>query len=77
MSLKFGLIEEIIKHVDPHLAIVLLEFYETKEEKVFEPETIRVHKLLVLIKTKIIEYINTECDKINIPQTNKIKEGKF
>ena len=75
-TIKFDLIRSLIKHLDPHLSIVLLEYYENSEHKVFNPDVLHREKLLVLIRTKIIDYIQQECDKINDPVTQKIKLGK-
>lgn len=76
-TIKFDLIKSLIKHLDPHLSIVLLEHYEAQEHKVFHPEVLQREKLLVLIRTKIIDYIQSECDKINDPVTQKIKSGNI
>lgn len=71
--LKFDLIQSILKYVDPHLGILLLEHYENNEKSAFDSQVLNVNKLLVLIRTKIIDYINSECDKIDNEQTKKIK----
>jgi hypothetical protein len=71
--LKFDLIQSILKFVDPHLGILLLEHYENTEKTAFDPQLLNVNKILVLIRTKIIDYINSECDKIDNEQTKKIK----
>lgn len=71
--LKFDLIQSILKYVDPHLGILLLEHYENNEKSAFDSQLLNVNKLLVLIRTKIIDYINSECDKIDNEQTKKIK----
>ena len=76
-TIKFDLIKSLIKHLDPHLSIVLLEHYEAQEHKVFHPEVLQREKLLVLIRTKIIDYIQSECDKFNDPITQKIKSGNI
>ena len=76
-TIKFDLIKSLIKHLDPHLSIVLLEHYEAQEHKVFHPDVLQREKLLVLVRTKIIDYIQQECDKINDPVTQKIKSGPF
>ena len=74
-TIKFDLIKSLTKHLDPHLSIVLLEHYEAQDHKVFHPEVLQREKLLVLIRTKIIDYIQQEYDKINDPVTQKIKSG--
>jgi len=75
-TIKIDLIRSLIKHLDPHLSIVLLEYYENSEHNVFHPAVLQREKFLVLIRTKIIDYIQLECDKINDPVSQKIKLGK-
>lgn len=75
-TLSINLVRSLIAHLDPHLSIVLLEFYENPEHKIVEPEVLQREKLLVLIRTKIIDYIQQECDKINDNTTQKIKAGE-
>lgn len=76
-TIKFDLIKSLIKHLDPHLSIVLLENYEAAEHKVFPEELVQREKLLVLIRTKIIDYIQSECDRLKDPVAQKIKSGSL
>lgn len=73
--ISFDLLKSLIRHLDPHLSIVLVEYYETSEHKVFPPDLLQKEKLSVLVRTKIIDYIQSECDKVQDPKAQQLKAG--
>ena len=74
--MNFELIKTLLSFMDPHLSIVILEFYEDKDNQIFDLNQIHKEKLGVLLKTNIINYIQSEFAKEPQPPAN-LNEGEF
>ena len=76
--MDFKLIKDLVKFLDPHLSILILEYYEEKENCIFNPKELAQEKIMVLFKTKIIDYIRSELEKFEKnDNTTKLIKGKY